>query len=142
VKNYDRTASFYLNVDVGVADFDTKTPRTYEVSCKIPSRATTAFVTQEIRAVDTSRSDVQKYIAEYTTYYEKRESSSAEKTRIEPEIASIETAIKEKETYRNTLLGYKTTLNQMFFKKYSRFILEGTWISEEHVDNDKYYSDA
>jgi hypothetical protein len=30
----------------------------------------------------------------------------------------------------------------LFFKKYSRFILEGTWSSEEYVDDDKYYADA
>jgi hypothetical protein len=30
----------------------------------------------------------------------------------------------------------------MFFQKYSRFILEGTWISEEHVDDEKYFADA
>jgi hypothetical protein len=30
----------------------------------------------------------------------------------------------------------------MFFEKYSRFIQEGTWISEEYVDDEKYYADA
>jgi hypothetical protein len=42
----------------------------------------------------------------------------------------------------NTLLEYKETLNKEFFKHYSRFIQEGTWISEEYVDDDKYYVDA
>jgi hypothetical protein len=63
-------------------------------------------------------------------------------TKIEPEITSLEDAIKRKENRRKTLLEYKAILNKMFFKKYSRFILEGTWIDEEYVDDDKYYSDA
>jgi hypothetical protein len=33
-------------------------------------------------------------------------------------------------------------LNQLFFKRYARFIQEGTWISEEYVDDEKYYADA
>ena len=42
----------------------------------------------------------------------------------------------------NELLEYKTELNRLFFKTYSRFIQEGTWISEEHMDDEKYYIDA
>jgi hypothetical protein len=33
-------------------------------------------------------------------------------------------------------------LNQLFFTNYSRFIQEGSWISEEYVDDEKYYADA
>jgi hypothetical protein len=39
-------------------------------------------------------------------------------------------------------LEYKNTLNKLFFTKYSRFISEGTWISEEYTDDEKYFSDA
>jgi hypothetical protein len=57
-------------------------------------------------------------------------------------IANKEASIKAKEDSRNTLLEYKKELNALFFKKYSRFIQEGTWISEEYVDDDKYYADS
>jgi hypothetical protein len=33
-------------------------------------------------------------------------------------------------------------LNAAFFKKYSRFIQEGTWISEDYTDDERYYIDA
>jgi hypothetical protein len=33
-------------------------------------------------------------------------------------------------------------LNNLFYSRYSRFIQEGTWISEEYIDDDKYYNDA
>ena len=40
------------------------------------------------------------------------------------------------------LLGHKRALNKLFYSRYSRFIQEGTWMSEEYVDDDKYYNDA
>lgn len=36
----------------------------------------------------------------------------------------------------------KAELNNQFYKKYSRFIQEGTWSSEDYVDDDLYYLDA
>ena len=36
----------------------------------------------------------------------------------------------------------KESLNAEFFKKYSRFVQEGTWISEDYFDADLYYFDA
>jgi hypothetical protein len=36
----------------------------------------------------------------------------------------------------------KQLLNQKFYTQYSRFIQEGTWISEEYTDDEKYYIDA
>jgi hypothetical protein len=39
-------------------------------------------------------------------------------------------------------LKYKKDLNIAFYKKYSRFIQEGTWISEDYIDDEKYYADA
>jgi hypothetical protein len=70
------------------------------------------------------------------------ESSSLEKADLAPIITNKENAIKEKEAYRKQLLEYKTELNKLFFKCYSRFIQEGTWINEEYVDDEKYYADA
>lgn len=36
----------------------------------------------------------------------------------------------------------KKTLNLQFYKKYSRFIQEGSWINEDYVDDNLYYLDA
>lgn len=36
----------------------------------------------------------------------------------------------------------KAALVKMFYTKYSRFIQEGTWISEDYIDPDLYYMDA
>jgi hypothetical protein len=36
----------------------------------------------------------------------------------------------------------KETLNKLFYQSFYRFIQEGTWKSDEHTDNEKYYNDA
>ena len=36
----------------------------------------------------------------------------------------------------------KRTLNLQFYKKYSRFIQEGSWIKEDYIDDNLYYLDA
>ena len=45
-------------------------------------------------------------------------------------------------TDENSLLVQKETLNKKFYKKYSRFLQEGSWISEDYVDDNLYYLDA
>jgi hypothetical protein len=37
---------------------------------------------------------------------------------------------------------WKKDLNKAFFKKYYRFIQEGTWIDNDQTDDEKYYVDA
>jgi hypothetical protein len=40
------------------------------------------------------------------------------------------------------LTRQKKLLNKDFYSRYSRFIQEGTWISEEYFDDELYFSDA
>ena len=40
------------------------------------------------------------------------------------------------------LASAKRALNLQFYKKYSRFIQEGSWIKEDYVDDNLYYLDA
>lgn len=51
-------------------------------------------------------------------------------------------AIKEQNRLLNEYKTQKRALHDLFYKKYSRFIQEGTWNSEEYIDDDKYYYDA
>lgn len=39
-------------------------------------------------------------------------------------------------------INKKTSLNKEFYKKYSRFIQEGTWTSEDYIDSELYFLDA
>jgi hypothetical protein len=40
------------------------------------------------------------------------------------------------------LLREKQEYNQKFYQKYSRFLQEGSWISEDYIDDELYYLDA
>lgn len=44
--------------------------------------------------------------------------------------------------YIEELATQKRALNLQFYKKYSRFIQEGSWMSEDYVDENLYYLDA
>ena len=57
---------------------------------------------------------------------------------IEANDATIESIRDDLQTITNT----KEELNAQFYKKYSRFIQEGSWISEDYVDDNLYFIDA
>jgi hypothetical protein len=116
--------------------------RTYDVKSTVKAGRGKQIVKQKITAIDMDRSDIQKYLHEYITYYEQREHSLAKKEALKITIAEKESEIKKREQERQKLLGYKKALNNLFFKKYSQFIKEGTWIDEQYVDDEKYYADA
>lgn len=42
----------------------------------------------------------------------------------------------------NEIVEEKLELNQTFYNKYSRYIQEGSWISEDYLDDDLYFIDA
>lgn len=55
---------------------------------------------------------------------------------------SYETALSGLEIKYDNALFLKTTLNKLFYTRYSRFIQEGTWIDESYIDESLYYNDA
>ena len=40
------------------------------------------------------------------------------------------------------LITQKQALHKAFYERFYRFIQEGTWVSEEYYDDEKYYLDA
>ena len=73
--------------------------------------------------------------AKIASHSDKRDKALARKTAKEAEQALYEDWIDE-------LAEQKRALNFQFYKKYSRFIQEGSWISEDYVDDNLYYLDA
>jgi hypothetical protein len=57
-------------------------------------------------------------------------------------ITPKEEAVKAQEALLKTKTDQKKALNSLFYSQYNRFIQEGTWMSEDYVDDDKYYNDA
>jgi hypothetical protein len=95
VKDYDRKAHFYLNVDLTVAGKIIK--RSYNVVCPILKGKTTATVTQNISSVDKDSSNVKKYLEQYALYHEKLSTAGTRKAILGPQITALEEQIKNKE---------------------------------------------
>ena len=89
-------------------------------------------VTDEIISRLTTETSLSNMRAEYETYVsELSDSVNTLQTRIEHAIAT-----------QNSILEGLRTWHQSFYKIYSRFIQEGTWIDESYTDDDLYYLDA
>lgn len=96
--------------------------------------------------------DLQNQFAQYTIQLQNSlaklgkepdvEGGTSAANSIKSAIATKEGELVSKEAERDKYLTYKKALNRLFFERYARFIQEGTWISEEYVDDDKYYIDA
>jgi hypothetical protein len=50
--------------------------------------------------------------------------------------------LEEKYTESDNMYRMKNNLNLLFFKKYYRFIQEGTWKKDDYMDDTLYYLDA
>ena len=116
----------------------------YIVRCVIPEKATTCTIDQNIVIGDfTNNSGAQKKIEEYAVYTVKESNYSQDKIDAQKKVDALEAQYNAKQKYIEDSLKYwKRLLNQLFFQTYSRFIQEGTWISEEYVDDGLYYADA
>lgn len=67
---------------------------------------------------------------------------AATKNSLESSINTLESDIQTRSDKMASLIQDITDLHRNFFKKYSRFIQEGTWQDQNYVDDDKYYLDA
>lgn len=57
-------------------------------------------------------------------------------------IAQLQAAIEAKEAEQEEIVERIEALDLQFYKKYSRFIQEGSWTSEDYIDDNLYYLDA
>ena len=87
-------------------------------------------------------SQVQKFIT-----YIKTQEEAAKKYKVLAEQAktnlnNYNTKYEEIKTSIEDITNKKEELNRIFYNKYSRFIQEGSWISEDYMDDNLYYLDA
>lgn len=66
----------------------------------------------------------------------------AMKASLDTSISNLEAVIEAKEARQEELVGLIEELDLKFYKKYSRFIQEGSWTSEDYIDDNLYYLDA
>lgn len=64
------------------------------------------------------------------------------KNQIDAQVTKLKNDIEAKETEQKTIEGNIKELDEKFYKKYARFIQEGSWISEDYYDDNLYYLDA
>lgn len=64
------------------------------------------------------------------------------KQNLSDSISQLQQFIEEKEERQEQLVELIKGLDLKFYKKYSRFIQEGSWISEDYIDDNLYYLDA
>ena len=144
--SYDRTVAAYVSAEITVqpssGEGSYEITRTFEVKGNLPAGYTDITLPINVTAVDLDRSDVRKYIEELTVYRQSNMNATGTLATVEPIIAAKEQAIELKNQLRKQYLDWKKQLNYLFFKRYSQFIQEGTWINEEYVDDEKYYADA
>lgn len=60
----------------------------------------------------------------------------------EQELNDIRTKIDEINTFLKEQKTKKDELNSIFYQKYGYYIQEGTWISEDYIDDELYYLDS
>lgn len=134
------TVNFKLTPKLGEVSIQTK-----KLSCSIPAYSTEGILNYTFSVVDLENSKVSSLLTEYATLRAQIDSSNNKlqgTSGLNSAITAKENAIKGKEQQRDTLLNHKKILNKLFYTRFSRFIQEGTWVSEEYVDDDKYYNDA
>lgn len=57
-------------------------------------------------------------------------------------VTKLKNYITDRETRQSTIKNTTSQLHTRFFKKYARYLQEGTWQDGSYVDDDKYYLDA
>lgn len=62
--------------------------------------------------------------------------------KLDTALATLQTAIEANTTLRDALLKQIKELHQKFYNKYSTYIQEGSWNSEDYIDPNIYYYDA
>lgn len=76
------------------------------------------------------------------TQQHKRESFQASLKLIETSVNELTEVVKGYETELKTKANEKKVLEDTFYQKFSRFIQEGSWISQDYIDPNLYYLDA
>lgn len=116
------------------------------IKCTIPGYSLQGKTSYSLTLIDVSGSTLSNLLTEYVTWQQKLKEATDTlgdaSSGLTKALNSTEDRLKELNESLKSLTAQKNALNKAFYKKYSRFITEGTWISEEYVDHDKYYNDA
>ena len=115
----------------------------YEATLKLSSGYTYQdFIDKNVSTTAQENTENQNYVISIAQF--KRRAELA-KTNLVIQEAALNTIVTEQENIEKKLKEIKDRkeeLNKRFYIKYSRYIQEGTWISEDYIDDNLYYLDA
>ena len=100
-----------------------------------------ALSAEQIEQIE-SNSDLLKYFTRAREALATKNTHERNKVTLAAQLEQIISEQNVLETDIAALTTNKSNLNKAFYKKYARFIQEGTWIGEEYIDDEKYYLDA
>lgn len=86
----------------------------------------------KVQSLIDNRSIIKNNIETYNNLFESIKNS----------INNLTSIISDYENEQKEIIEQLTFLNREFYKKYSRYIQEGTWSSEDYYNDDLYYLDA
>ena len=123
-----------------------ETTREYVIPVIVEVNQSTGTADFTIDPLDVGRSgSARQCVREYAEFTRQKDHYQAEAEDLLKKVTATEGDLLTMKTGANgidTLQKEKEALDKAFFTKYSRYIHEGTWINEECVDDEKYYSDA
>ena len=89
-----------------------------------------------------SNTEIQNYITKVQTWTAQANQFKAYYTQKENELEQQKTELEKIIKKQKELIKQKEELNYKFYQKYSKYIQEGSWISEDYMDDNLYYLDA
>lgn len=143
-----KESTFYIEPTFNMYRDEQEEPdtiKTIKIPCSIAPYQVLGFGYASLGEVNISGSSIQKILTEYIEY-QKQFNESEKKLMGEQGLIQLvsnkKNQVTQYEQQIDTLKEWKNQLNEAFYSTYSRFIQEGTWISENYIDDDKYYNDA
>ena len=113
-----------------------------KIAITVPPYSVRGTLEYIIPIVNHSSRTSSKILQEYVTYQQEKVSAAAQYQTLSNAVEFKEAEIQQQNVLLKQKIDVKKALNSLFYSQYNRFIQEGTWMSEDYVDDDKYYNDA
>lgn len=130
--SYDSAAEERLNVEAQILDLLDQENESFEAIIKNSTITTPWANDKKFKELTTKWAQLTSVMQQHKPLYEKAESY----------LKTTQDQYDEIDVYLKEIADKKRALNLQFYKKYSRFIQEGSWIKEDYVDDNLYYLDS
>lgn len=113
-----------------------------KIAISIPAYSLQGSTSYTYEIADFSTRGCSDALQQFATSQQEHSAAEKQVALLKEAITQKETLIAENQAKLKRYTDYKNLLNKLFYSQYYRFIQEGTWMSEDYVDHDKYYNDA